>query len=163
MNLLVEDRKFEKLALEESAAEIRITHPEITLTLTRATGEITLKNSAERVLASGFYPHAGRRLTEAELIRSRQERTWNDGCMHPASAPETSARRNGDGIMLNVRGHYPRAGSPEQSLDGGIQLLVRNNGAIDIEYSYQVNSDVSTSIGMTSTSRETAVRWSSRC
>ena len=104
--------------------------------MTRATGEITLRDPANRLLAAGFFPHAGRRFTEAELMRAKREKTWTSSFLHPATAPKTTAERNSEGIVLSVRGRYPRPDSPEQSLDGGLRLLVRTNGTIEADYDY---------------------------
>lgn len=129
-------RPAESLGLDESAAETRITHPGFTLTVTRATGEITLRDPADRVLAAGFFPHAGRRFTQAEFMRAKGEKTWTGSFLRPATAPEVTADRSAEGMVLSVRGRYPRPDSPEQSLEGGLRLLVQTNGTIEADYDF---------------------------
>ena len=59
------------LTLEEAVEEIRVRHPAFTLIMTRANGEITLRNAAGQVLAGGFFPHIGRR-SQNELSATPQ-------------------------------------------------------------------------------------------
>jgi beta-galactosidase len=123
--------------LVESAAEFRIEHPGFTLSLDRSTGEITLRDPAGRVLAGGFFPHAGRRFTEGEFMRAKREQTWPDAYLSQAAGLETFATQTSDGVTLRVRGHYARPGAPDQALAGELRLLVRSNGTIEADYDYQ--------------------------
>ncbi len=124
------------LTLDESAAEIRVGHPTFPLSLTRATGEITLRDPAGQVLAGGFFPHAGRRFTEGEFMRAKRELTWTGSQLRAATGLETTATRTTDGIALRVRGSYARPDAPDQSLDGELNLLVKPSGAIEVAYDY---------------------------
>jgi beta-galactosidase len=69
-------------------------------------------------------------------MRAKREKTWTGSFLRPATTPETTAERSSEGIVLSVRGRYPRPDSPEQSLDGGLRLLVRPNGSIEADYDY---------------------------
>lgn len=124
------------LTLDESATEIRVTHPGFTLSLARATGETTLTDSAGVTLAHGFLPHAGRRFTEGEFMRAKRELTWTGPFLRAATGLETTATRTTEGIVLRVRGNYARPDAPDQSLQGELRLLVRLNGTIDADYEY---------------------------
>jgi len=124
------------LALDDAATEIRVTHPGFTLTLVRATGEITLRDAAGQVLGGGFFPHIGRRFTEGESMRAKKEQTWTGSFLRATTGIETTASRTADGIALRVRGHYARPDAPDQALDGELNLLVKANGAIEVSYDY---------------------------
>ncbi len=127
----------ERLTLDETATSVTIGHPGFSLTLVRATGEITLRDPAGAVLATGPYPHTGRRFTEGELMRSKNEHTWTEAILRDATGLEASAKRTADGIVLRVRGRYPRPSAPAQALEGEMSLLVKANGSIDVSYDYR--------------------------
>ncbi len=134
--LLAARRPAASLTLDESPAEIRITHRGFNLTLARATGEITLRDPAGLVLAGGFFPHTGRRFTEGEFMRAKKEQTWTGSFLRATTAPECTATRTADGLTLRVRGHYARPDAPDQSLDGETTLLVKANGTIEVAYDF---------------------------
>ena len=125
------------LAIDESAQEFRITHASFELRVQRQSGEITLRDRTGRVLAGEILPHIGRRLTEGELMRSKNERTWTGAFLHPAAGLAVSATRTGDDIAIRLSGRYPRPDAPGQALEGGMQLLVRPDGTIAVDYDYQ--------------------------
>jgi len=124
------------LALEEAVEEIRVRHSDFTLILTRASGEITLRNPAGQVLAGGFFPHIGRRFTEGEFVRAKKERTWTGAFLRDSIGLEVGATRTADGITLRVHGNYSRPDATEQSLTGEMNLLVRPTGVIEVAYDY---------------------------
>jgi beta-galactosidase len=120
--------------LEESRAEFRVRHPGGEVWVNRLTGVVTLRDPQGGILASGLQPHAGRRLTEGEFVRAKKENPWTHSLLRAAAGLETSATHTPDGVALQIRGRYPRPGAPDQTLQGGINLLVRNSGAIDVSY-----------------------------
>jgi beta-galactosidase len=69
-------------------------------------------------------------------MRSKRELTWTNAVLREATALVTSAARTADGITLQVHGHYARPDAPGQALEGGMQLLVRPNGSIEVSYDY---------------------------
>ena len=125
------------LTLEETTATFRVTHPGFSVTLIRATGEITLRDPAGGILATGPFPHIGRRFTEGEFVRAKKEQTWTGALLRDATALETSAVRTPEGITLRIRGHYPRPDAPEQAFEGEMKLLVKPNGVIEVAYDYR--------------------------
>jgi len=135
--LLAARRPAAPLTLEETAAEIRISHPGFSIAVARATGEITWRDPSGRVLALGPYPHTGRRFTEGELVRAKREQTWTGAWLQAAGAPETSATRTADGIILRVKGNYPRPDLPDQALAGELSLQVKPNGTVEAGYDYR--------------------------
>jgi beta-galactosidase len=126
-----------RLSLEETATTIELKHPGFSLTLARTTGEITLRDPAGRLLATGFFPHIGRRFTEGELVRSKREQTWTRAFLREATGLETSARHTADGVVLQVRGRYFRPDAPEQALEGELKLGVSAKGSIEVDYDFK--------------------------
>ncbi|HEY8993039.1 MAG TPA: glycoside hydrolase family 2 TIM barrel-domain containing protein, partial [Lacunisphaera sp.] len=133
-DVLVASGPAASLGLEESATEIRVTHPGFQMHLARTTGEIALQDSTGRLLAAGLYPHAGRRFTEGEFMRKKNELTWTGTYLDRVVELETSARKTDKGIALKVRGRYVRPDAPDQSLQGELNLLVTTRGQIEVSY-----------------------------
>ncbi len=124
------------LTLDETADAVTVTHPTFRLTVARTTGEVTLRDATNAVLATGLFPHAGRKLTEGELVRSKKENPWKTSLLSPFSPPEITVTRPESGITLRVHGHYPRWGAPDEALEGDLTLTVKPNGTIDTAYDY---------------------------
>ena len=125
------------LALTESPTQFTLTHPAFRLEMDRVTGSTTLRSPDGRLLAEGFQPHAGRRLTEGEFVRREKERTWPGGPLAPAPGFTTSATTTTDGIALRLQGRFPRPDAPDQALVGETTLLARPDGRIEVSYAYQ--------------------------
>jgi beta-galactosidase len=124
------------LSLDESATEFRVTHSGFSARLDRATGAITLFNASGKLLATGPYPHAGRRFTEGEFMRAKRELTWTGAFFNQVTGLETSAKKTDGNIALTVKGRYARPDAPDQSLVGELTFLVKPNGQIEISYNY---------------------------
>jgi beta-galactosidase len=122
------------LTLGTSAEAVTVGHPDFRLTVARATGVITLRDAAGAVLATGLQPHAGRRLTEGEFVRAKQESPWTDALLTAAAPPQITANRSGADIMLRVAGRYPRPETPTAALECELILTVKPNGTIDVAY-----------------------------
>jgi beta-galactosidase len=120
--------------IDESPAKFRVRNWNGELELNRTTGETTLRSEGGGVLATGLLPHAGRRLTEGEFMRSKKESPWTNALLTADSGLETSATRTDDGVLLRMHGRFSRPDAREQALEGEITLLVRNNGTIDVSY-----------------------------
>jgi len=122
------------LTLGTSAEAVTVGHPDFRLTVARATGTVTVRDSAGAVLATGLQPHAGRRLTEGELVRAKKELPWTGALLAAAAPPEITATRTGADITLRVQGRYPRPDAPAEALECELILTVKPNGTIDVAY-----------------------------
>ena len=123
--------------LEETATEVRVTQGGVTLTVARATGEVTLRDAAGQVVAGGFRPHTGRRFTEGEFIRAKRELTWTGAMLTPDTAP-TITTATDDGVTVLVTGRYLRPDVPAEMLEGEIAIHVKASGLIAVSYDFAV-------------------------
>ena len=124
------------LSLEETPEAVTINHPGFRLTAARATGEVTLRDPAGAVLATGLLPHTGRRPTEGEFVRAKKENPWTGALLAAGAPPEITVTRADGALTLRVRGRYPRPGVPDEALEGEINLTVLAKGTIDVAYDY---------------------------
>jgi beta-galactosidase len=124
------------LRLEETEAEFRVRHPRLTVVLARTTGEFALRDGEGRVLAEGLSPHVGRRFTEAESMRAGKERPWPGGFLAAAPGLATTATRGPDSVTLGVRGRFLRPDVPTQAFEGGLTVVVRADGSLDVDYAF---------------------------
>ena len=151
------------LTLEETPESVTIAHPGFRLTLTRATGEATLRDATGATLATGLLPHAGRRLTEGEFVRAKKENPWTAALLAPAAPPEISVTRADSAITLRVRGRYPRPGAPDEALEGELQLTVKPNGVIAVAYDYQPSNGhgllLEAGVALTGATAATEFQW----
>ncbi len=116
----------------ETDAEVTIRNSRWTLTVGRATGALTIRDRAGRVLVAGIYPHSGRKLTMAEERTAARAGTWRVSTLTQLDAPEIQATPTG----FKVSGRYPRPEAPEQALVGGYQAEIGADGALSIRYEY---------------------------
>ncbi|MDR0902341.1 MAG: DUF4981 domain-containing protein, partial [Opitutaceae bacterium] len=129
----------------ENSSEVKITLPRWTLAVARATGELTIRDRAGRVLVAGIYPHAGRKLTMAEARGAERSNLWRGSTLAPAGTPEikvaTQKAGAGVAVALSVSGRYPRADKPgEGALTGGYRAEITPAGVIKISYDYAIIS-----------------------
>lgn len=106
------------------------------LTVSRKTGEATIKDKGGRVLVAGIYPHAGRKLTEPERGRVKKLDMWPASMLRTAEGVEVKLSAEGGGVHVAVSGRYPRPGAPEQAFVGGYEADIAASGAIAVRYSY---------------------------
>lgn len=123
--------------VEETPDAITIVHSHFRLAVARATGEATLRDPQGNVLASGFQPHAGRRLTEGEFVRAKKENPWSGALLTPAAPPEITVEHQDGDVVLTTRGRYPRPGVPDEAFEGSTILVVEPTGLITVSYQYQ--------------------------
>ena len=123
------------LSLGTSGENVTVVHSEFAVIVTRATGEVTLRTTAGRVLATGLLPHAGRRLTEGEWVRSKKELPWTGAMLAAGTPPKITATRAGANIVLRVQGRYPRPDKPAEAFESDMTLTVKRDGTIDVAYS----------------------------
>ena len=94
------------LTLEETPESVTIAHPGFRLTLTRATGEATLRDATGATLATGLLPHAGRRLTEGEFVRAKKENPFSS-----SSAPSASSVVKSSLVLATLAAPWRLGGS----------------------------------------------------
>src|SRR6478609_866045 len=124
------------LTLDETPEAVTVGHPAFRLTVARAIGEATLRDAQGNILASGFQPHTGRRLTEGEFVRAKKENPWSGALLAAGAAPEITATRGDGTVTLHIRGRYPRPGVPDEALEGGAVLTVHAAGLVEVAYDY---------------------------
>jgi beta-galactosidase len=122
--------------LETSAALIQISNPGFQIRLDRRTGQLTMLDANGGVMVQGIGPHAGRKFTVAEELRSLKSPLWRGEFLPEIKQLQTDARATDTGIQLRVRGNYHLRDTPDQSLAGEYTLLVTRTGAIEIAYDY---------------------------
>lgn len=146
----------------ENAAEITVAFPQWTLVLERATGSLTVRDLAGRVLVAGIYPHPGRKLTMTEGRSAGRSATWRMSTLTKLEAPEIKVTQEAATVRLTVSGRYPRPQLPSEtnevkradepldqmdqpvqqqetegeSFVGGYTAEIAANGAINIRYDY---------------------------
>lgn len=118
--------------ITETDAEVTIRNSRWTLAVARASGALTIRDRAGRVLVSGIYPHAGRKLTMAEELSAARAGTWRASVLTQLDAPQVKATPTG----FTVTGRYPRAETSQQAWVGGYQAEVGPDGTIAIRYEF---------------------------
>jgi beta-galactosidase len=124
------------LQLRETPETLRVLHPSFAVEVDRKNGETKLLDATGAPLAGGFLPHVGRRFTEGEYVRAKNELTWTGAYLRPTSGLVTTAATRGNDVVLHVTGQYARPDAPDQSLTGGMELCVHPDGTIDVTYDY---------------------------
>jgi beta-galactosidase len=132
------------LQLAETPEEFRVTHPQFTVTLNRATGSVVWRDPSGATLAEGGYPHVGRHFTETDVLRAKNTPIWSETFLREATNLVTEATQSETGIRLLVRGKYARPGQPDQFLEGEQTLLIAPNGAVEVAYDYVPRSATGT-------------------
>lgn len=157
--------KADKLKLTENETEVKIEHPRWVLTVSRPSGELTLRDRTGHVLVAGVYPHPGRKLTITEGRSAGKYNTWRSSTLTEVTSPHIKVTQNEKAVRLAVSGCYPRpqvkiepekerSNEPLDQLDkpveqevsagesfvGGYQAEIMPNGAIKISYDYAPTS-----------------------
>lgn len=125
------------LKVTQDSNGVKIAHPEWTLSIERSNGQLKITTADGRLLVSGLYPHAGRRLTRAEHFNGRKNGVWRVVTLTDLKEPKIAVTPSGSGVKLTVSGCYPRPDSPEQAFVGGYQADVSGNGAIVFRYDFK--------------------------
>lgn len=137
MEAILGESQSKPAQLEETPDIFRVTHANFIAELDRRSGELTLRDTQNNLLARGPLPHTGReRLTWAEDLRAKRDSIWLGATLSRPDQLKTSATQSPEGIVLKVEGQYPRNDTPGQALVGGFSATVRQNGAIDIAYDF---------------------------
>ncbi len=126
------------LTIDEQPATLRVTHVGGEVKVDRATGEITLFDRAGTTLASGLFPHIGRRFTETELLRAPRDGLWTGAFLRTPATVAVELSREADGsATILIRGRYPRPDAADQALEGSHRVIVRANGTLEVSYDYK--------------------------
>jgi beta-galactosidase len=120
----------------ETAAQVTVTLPQGVLTVQRASGDLTIRDHAGKLLVAGIHPHAGRKPTMAESLGAPKSGLWLASMLTASAAPEVKVERRGDGVRVSVSGRYLLAPGAESALAGGYQLDIGASGAIAVSYEY---------------------------
>ena len=123
--------------VEEAGNLVRVTQQDFQVTLARDTGEIKILARDGKIIASGPYPHVGRKFTVAEGLRTRTTPLWPQNFLQSPEVTAAEVNQAEDSVRVLVRGKYTRPDAPEQSLSGEQTLLISKNGDIDVNYSYE--------------------------
>lgn len=91
----------------ESAQQVSVALPAWVLTVQRATGEVTIRDRAGKLLVAGIVPHSGRKPTMAEALGSARSGLWLSSVLRRLEGAAVEVRRVGDRVRVTVSGHYP--------------------------------------------------------
>jgi beta-galactosidase len=94
-------------AVSESADGVTVTLPQWTLSVQRASGELTIRDHAGKVLVAGIYPHSGRKPTMAEALRAKMSPLWLSSTLTSLEQPVVKVEQAGGKVRLAVSGRYP--------------------------------------------------------
>lgn len=92
--------------LADEAGTVSITTTQWVLSVQRATGALTIRDRAGRVLVDGIHPHGGRKFTMAEALGAAKSGTWPASILEQAEQPVIRAEQLGDRVRLSVQATY---------------------------------------------------------
>lgn len=122
--------------LTEDAQAIRIAASNWSLSVTRATGELQVRDRDGQLVVAGIYPHSGRKPTMAEALSVKDTKLWTMSTLRQPDAASLKVERHAGMAALSVTGRYPRPDAPEQALVGGYRIEAGANGALKISYDF---------------------------
>ncbi|MYN06782.1 glycoside hydrolase family 2 TIM barrel-domain containing protein [Pseudoduganella aquatica] len=93
--------------VNESADGVTVALPQWTLSVQRASGELTIRDRAGKVLVAGIYPHSGRKPTMAEALRAKTSPLWLSSTLTSLEQPVVKVEQGGGKVRLAVSGRYP--------------------------------------------------------
>lgn len=94
-------------SVNASAQEIHVALPQWTLTVQRATGQLSIRDKAGKVLVAGIHPHSGRKPTMAEALRARTSGLWLPSMLTRLEDAIVEVRQADGKLRIAVSGHYP--------------------------------------------------------
>jgi beta-galactosidase len=150
-----------KVELKENQDTVRVSVPQFSLAITRATGAVTVTDASGQATSLDLAIHLGRRFTMAETLRSRRVPLWPRETAANQKCELVDATKVAEGIRLRFRVSAARPDAPEQSIAGEHTLLVRTDGTIDVSYDYRPLKAVGTLLEAGIAFRTTAseFRW----
>jgi len=138
------------LKIQQQEDVARVVYDRFTVILKRTSGEIEIRSTSGDMLASGFFPHVGRKFTLSEEVRVLRARTatvnsdsradpdpiWSDAFLRAGEVQLAEVTSTGDGARVVVRGRYPRTGATNQFLNGEVRLDISRRGSISVSYNF---------------------------
>lgn len=115
----------------DTATEVTVALPQWVLTLQRATGEVTIRDRADKVLVAGIYPHSGRQPTMAEALGSAKSGLWLSSLLTKLNEPAITVEKQGSKVRIAVSGHYPLQ-DDAAALAAAPQVATRTAGFDDL-------------------------------
>ncbi|HEX8602212.1 MAG TPA: glycoside hydrolase family 2 TIM barrel-domain containing protein [Pseudoduganella sp.] len=101
----------------ENATEIRVALPQWTLAVQRASGQVTIRDRAGRLLVDGIYPHSGHKPLMAEALRAKQSGLWLSSTLPRLQDAVVKLERQDGNIVVAVSGRYPLPAEAKQKPD----------------------------------------------
>jgi beta-galactosidase len=95
----------------DTPAQVTVSLPQWVLTVKRASGELTIRDHAGKLLVAGIQPHAGRKPTMAEALGAQKSGLWLASMLTASGAADVKVERRGDGVRISVAGRYLLADS----------------------------------------------------
>ncbi|MES2901567.1 MAG: glycoside hydrolase family 2 TIM barrel-domain containing protein [Pseudomonadota bacterium] len=92
--------------VRETQSDITITAAQWVLKVQRATGALTIHDKSGRQLVAGIYPHAGRKATMAEALRSTTSALWLSSVLTTLEEPVVSVVQRDGLVRVAVSGRY---------------------------------------------------------
>jgi beta-galactosidase len=126
-----------RLRVTESADAVSVQHPRFTVRTNLHTGETSIVDATGGQLATGFLPHSGRRLTEAEKLRGEKEVIWQPGALSAISPPTITTKETRGRVTITIVGRYTHMNQPEQVIEGTHTIQVNRDGTIDLDYEFK--------------------------
>jgi beta-galactosidase len=122
--------------ITEDATGVSVALPRWALRVERASGALSIRDHAGKVLVAGIYPHSGRKSTMAEELGAKNTGLWRMSILTQLDAPEVKLTKHEGTVRISIAGRYPRPDAADQAFVGGYQLDIRPTGAIAISYEF---------------------------
>jgi beta-galactosidase len=103
--------------VRDDAREVTVTLPQWTLSVQRASGDVTIRDRAGKVLVDGIAPHSGRRPLMAEALRAKQSGLWLVSTLGRIEDAQVKVEQRDGKVVLAVSGRYPLPAEGKQKPD----------------------------------------------
>ncbi|MGH8853010.1 MAG: glycoside hydrolase family 2 TIM barrel-domain containing protein [Telluria sp.] len=90
----------------EDAAQVTVALPQWVLTVQRATGAVTIRDRAGKLLVAGIQPHSGRKPTMAEALGSAKSGLWLSSMLTRLDRPAIALRHVEGKLRIAISGRY---------------------------------------------------------
>ena len=129
-----------KVTIEETGQAVRLCHGQLLVEADRSTGLLRVLSPKDGRLIAQLQPHTGRRLTQAETMRRKVEKTWDDVDNAPRSDIALEAGMTPEGAArLILRSRHSCGTAPDGTarfLAGTSTLVLTPQGTLDVSYDY---------------------------
>jgi hypothetical protein len=99
------------------SADITVALPHWVLAVQRASGRLTIRDRAGRLLVDGIAPHSGRKPLMAEALRAKQSGLWLASTLPRLEEAVVTLERQDGAIVVAVSGRYPLPADARQQPD----------------------------------------------